>query len=156
MGNNAVVVIIDDDPIFLVWLSGILSTDFDVYTVNASQHLDLDAIVRLAPDVLALDILMPGQDGLWVCQELNNVKALKSVPRLFLSANCTSGKITEDDGGIDYFVYRPAFANGLNKQLKTLINNSDVTNKKLEISRFMPLNSENDQITIYRACELTS
>jgi DNA-binding NarL/FixJ family response regulator len=75
-------VLADDHPIFLAGLAQLCATepDFEVVARASNGDQALDAVRRLAPDILVLDIRMPGKDGLAVLRELKraapNTKAV--------------------------------------------------------------------------------
>ena len=73
------VVIADDSPLVRERLGQLISTVGDVEVVGQAEdaHAALEAIQRLRPDVVILDIRMPGGDGL---QVLERVKAGESPP----------------------------------------------------------------------------
>jgi DNA-binding response OmpR family regulator len=59
----------------------------------------------LRPDVMVVDLLMPGMDGLHVCRE---VRKFSSVPILVLSAFSKPAAITQAlDEGADDFLIKP-------------------------------------------------
>jgi putative two-component system response regulator len=64
----------------------------------------LKAAVKNPPDLILLDIMMPGMDGFEVCRRLKDDERLKDVPVLFISAlDGTDDKIQAfSAGGLDY------------------------------------------------------
>jgi DNA-binding NarL/FixJ family response regulator len=69
-------VLADDHPLILDGLESLfrLEEDFEVLARCADGVQALDAVRRLQPDVLVLDIRMPGKDGLQVARELQAEK----------------------------------------------------------------------------------
>jgi len=65
-------VLADDHPVVLEGLARIFAAepDFEVLARVSNGGDALDAVLHLAPDVLVLDIRMPGKDGLTVLREL--------------------------------------------------------------------------------------
>ena len=62
----------DDHPVVLEGLACIFSTepDFEVLARASNGDDALDAVMHFAPDVLVLDLRMPGKDGMTVLREL--------------------------------------------------------------------------------------
>lgn len=80
------VMVVDDFPFNLNYLQKILSEQG--YTVMAFPRgeLALAAVAARVPDVILLDIVMPGLDGFEVCRRLKADARLEPVPVLFISA----------------------------------------------------------------------
>ena len=73
----------DDDPNILEVLHAFLvSAGFEVRTFPTGDDL-ADAFSAHAPDLVVLDIMMPGTDGLTVCKRL---RELSDVPIMILTA----------------------------------------------------------------------
>jgi DNA-binding response OmpR family regulator len=95
------VLVIDDDFETTDLLKIILEPNsFDVYTAN-SAPTGIEMAHKLSPDVMIVDLLMPGMDGLKVCKE---VREFSNVPILVLSAVNKPGIVARalDEGADDY------------------------------------------------------
>jgi len=66
------IVIADDHPVVLAGLTQLLSQepDFDIAATAANGDLALDALRNIRPDILLLDLSMPGKDGLAVLRAM--------------------------------------------------------------------------------------
>ena len=64
------VLLVDDHPDILKSTSRLLSFDFDVVGMATDARQAIDAAQRLDPDLIALDITMPGRDGFEIAQDL--------------------------------------------------------------------------------------
>ena len=74
------ILIIDDDPIVVKYLEAVFS-DNGYETCTASSTMEgLDAVKKERPDLITLDLNMPGQDGGKVYAKLKADDALKSIP----------------------------------------------------------------------------
>ena len=114
--------IIDDNPSITDMLELVLPPEgFEVTTVNSGQ--DGIAMTReLNPDVVVLDLMMPGIDGWRVCKE---IRAFSEVPILILSAVVDTEEVSKaiDVGANDYLV-KPAPLEKLVTQVKSLVENA--------------------------------
>lgn len=96
-------VIEDDDIVARTVERSLRGNEFRV--VLASSGIEgLKAARRRRPDLVILDVIMPGMDGYAICREIRNDPLLKDVPVLFLTA-----KVKDEDkvagflaGGDDY------------------------------------------------------
>ncbi len=79
------VLIVDDDPINRQLLMGILGKQNYVLS-EAHNGVEAVSMAReIKPDIILLDIMMPGKDGFDVCKELKQDEAFAAVPIVFLS-----------------------------------------------------------------------
>jgi DNA-binding response OmpR family regulator len=106
--KNAKVLIIDDEPeiteIVEIFLS---NAGFKVLAENTAVD-GIKAAKKFKPDIIMLDIMMPGMDGYEVCNELKGDVETANIPVIFLT-----GKDSRDDSGRsfqvggDLFVKKP-------------------------------------------------
>lgn len=82
----------------------------------------LEAIARRTPDLLILDIMMPGVDGLTVCRKLRADPQYADMPILFLTAKGSTEEVVAglDVGGDDY-VTKPFELAELNARVRALL-----------------------------------
>lgn len=80
------VLLVDDNPTNLDVLARVLrSSSHRVRTVTSGQ-LALDAMRRQPPEIVLLDIAMPGMDGYQACARMKEDPLLAGIPVLFISA----------------------------------------------------------------------
>jgi len=120
MKDKPLVLIIDDSLVNLTALSNILEQhNFRVITAeNGEQGI---AVARKSlPDLILLDIIMPGWDGYETCERLKKDGQLNQIPILFLSAlGETNNKVQAlKIGGVDY-VSKPFQKEELLARVKT-------------------------------------
>ncbi len=84
--SPSLVLIVDDAPDSLSLLSGILKDVYRVKIANNGEKALRIAAGRDQPDLILLDIMMPGMDGYEVCRRLKRDPATKSIPVIFLTA----------------------------------------------------------------------
>ena len=64
------VLLVDDHPDILKSRLRLLSFDFDIVGIATDGRQALEAAQRLDPDIIVLDITMPGRDGFQTAQDL--------------------------------------------------------------------------------------
>src|SRR5512134_76590 len=85
-GHSATVLVIDDQPFFTTMLRGSLTQQgFHVLVANSGPD-GLTSAKKNVPDVILLDIEMPGMDGYVVCEHLRKDDAVKHIPVVILTA----------------------------------------------------------------------
>ena len=98
-----IVMIVDDAPDNLLLLDMMLDDEFDVVQARSGEEC-LTIIDRQIPDILLLDVNMPGMSGYEVCRILRERSSTKSLPIIFISAMLTSEERAEgfNVGGNEY------------------------------------------------------
>jgi two-component system, OmpR family, response regulator MtrA len=99
------VLTIDDDPALTELLTLLLKTrGLDACMANSGEE-GVRMIRELSPDVVILDLMMPGMDGWQVCSE---VRSFSDVPILILSALDSPGMVASAlDAGADDYLVKP-------------------------------------------------
>ena len=80
------ILIVDDTPANLQVLSGMLEDRGYVTRPVTNGKMALQAAQNDPPDLILLDIIMPGMDGYEVCARLKADEKLKDIPVIFISA----------------------------------------------------------------------
>ena len=98
------ILIVDDTPDNLRLLSKTLNNEGYRVRCALDSSLALLAIEAKIPDLILLDINMPGVDGFEICCRLKQSEITKDIPIIFISA---SGKVNDkvkafEVGGVDY------------------------------------------------------
>jgi len=101
---QANILIVDDTPANLNVLSTILTQQG--YKVRPANNGEVALIVaqRAAPDLILLDIQMPGMNGFEVCKKLKEIEQTRDIPVIFISAlDEVLDKVEAFEvGGVDY------------------------------------------------------
>jgi diguanylate cyclase (GGDEF)-like protein len=84
--NKSVVLLIDDDPLNIILLDSIL-THQGFTTLKASNGKEGRLLAQNEqPDLILLDIMMPGENGMETCKKLMGDPATSQIPIIFLTA----------------------------------------------------------------------
>ncbi len=98
------VLIVDDIPENLQVLGNILNDNqIDFSYANSGQEA-LDSVASSKPDLILLDVSMPGMNGYEVCDKLKLHNDTKNIPVIFLTARIDKEDLLEGfkRGGVDY------------------------------------------------------
>lgn len=112
--------IVDDTPENIQVLGGLLRDQG--YAINVAMNgVDaLASVARVAPELILLDVMMPGMDGFEVCRRLKADPATRDIPVMFLTAKTETEHVVEgfDLGAVDY-VTKPFQAAELLRRVET-------------------------------------
>lgn len=105
------ILIVDDEPNIVVPLEFLMTQHhYDVQTAETGEQA-MDLIVNWKPDLVLLDIMLPGMDGYEVCRKIRQHKALNPIRIVFLSAMARAVDIAKGMGlDADDYITKP-FAN---------------------------------------------
>ena len=103
---NACVLVVDDVPDNLNLVKQALEGIGCEVMVATSGERALETVQRQAPELILLDVMMPGMDGFEVCRSLRRNETTRAIPVIFLTGLETTDDIVEGfrAGGIDYIV----------------------------------------------------
>lgn len=98
------IMIVDDTPENLHLLTNLLRKENYLVSAFPRGALALRAASQRPPDLILLDISMPGMDGYEVCARLKADSVLRGIPVIFISALDDTGDKTRafQVGGVDY------------------------------------------------------
>ena len=86
MNNQGTVLIVEDTTSLLTFLEFILQEHGFATIMADCGELALNILEKQIPDLILLDILMPGIDGYEVCRQIKTQEYLKHIPIIFLTA----------------------------------------------------------------------
>lgn len=118
--ENTLIMVIDDEMINLRIVDSMLKTE-NFKTILIQNPLNaLETAVTNLPDVILLDISMPGKDGFTVCRELKNNPATEQIPVLFLSGQHGSEFVIKGlEAGAHDYITKPFNAPELIARVET-------------------------------------
>jgi two-component system, OmpR family, response regulator MprA len=117
---SAAILVVDDDAPIRRMLSRTLAAEGYAVEASADGGTALAAVERSAPDLVVLDVAMPGVDGLAVARRLRD-KGL-AVPILFLTArDAVTDRVAGLDAGGDDYLVKPFAAEELLARIRALL-----------------------------------
>ena len=116
-----ILVIEDDDIVARTIERSLRGSEFRVTLANSGVE-GLKAARRRPPDLVILDIIMPGMDGYTVCREMRADPLLADVPILFLTAKVKDeDKIVGFTAGADDYLIKPFNIDELILRLRAIL-----------------------------------
>ena len=104
MANEKILVVDDDTNICELLRLYLTKEGYQVTVANDGEE-GLEKFNQVKPDMVLLDVMMPGEDGFAVCRR---IRSLTEAPILFLSARTDEAAVLEGLGiGADDFLSKP-------------------------------------------------
>ncbi len=123
MSDNVKILVVDDDPRMLALTSAVLASGgYDV--IEASTGKDaLEAVARVHPDLVVLDVVLPDMSGFEVCKQ---IKAAPDVRRTFVAlqsglSTSSQAQTTGLDIGADGYIVKGIPNNELLARVNSLV-----------------------------------
>ncbi|MBF0158574.1 MAG: response regulator [Magnetococcales bacterium] len=131
------ILIVEDIPANIEILVTALSTDYDL--TIATNGLDaLRSVAHKAPDLILLDVVMPGIDGFEVCAQLKANTATRDIPVIFVTANNSNQDVVRGiELGAYYYLTKPIDVGTMRAVITTALNERAMRSAlRQEVRRF--------------------
>ena len=133
------VLVVDDDPINISIMTKILDEQYDLATATSGEEA-LEAASRLRPDLILLDLMMPGIDGYETCRRIRADPDLKYAKIVLVSARTgTVDRIRGYEVGADDFIRKPFNSDELLAKVRVFLRLSSVEQLDLMKSQLVDL-----------------
>lgn len=130
--NLAKILVIEDEPIVREGL--IDSLTLEGYAVVSAENgaLGIELYEQESPDLVILDVMMPGLDGLEVCRRIRQSNGY--TPIIILTAKCSEiDKVVGLELGADDYLTKPFGMRELFARLKAILRRNQIGEKKVEV-----------------------
>ncbi len=103
----SLLVVDDDEDIRSLMADYLRQHGYEVRTADGGEAM-FAAIGKSCPDLIVLDIMMPGDDGLALCRKLRTMPGMEALPAIFLTAlGDTADRVAGLELGADDYVVKP-------------------------------------------------
>lgn len=118
---KAVILAVDDTPENLDVVKGVLGADY-IIRAAINGRIALKIAEKQQPDLILLDIRMPGMDGYEVCQTLKSDPQTAGIPVVFLSGeHDDSSKAKAFELGAVDFITKPLNGSALKSCVENIL-----------------------------------
>lgn len=102
--SDAKVLMVDDTPANIDVLRKVLTPEGYKLSFATNGEKALTIATRGLPDLILLDVMMPGMDGFETCQKLKSQESTKDIPVIFITAKTDTEDLVEGFrvGAVDY------------------------------------------------------
>jgi len=121
MQSQIKILAIDDDKISQKFIGRALSDDCFEMNYGDAGAQGFDKAIELNPDIIILDVEMPGMNGYQVCEKLREHPVTKDTPVVFLSSHSTlRDRMQGYEVGADDFLVKPFESDDLVAKMRVL------------------------------------
>jgi signal transduction histidine kinase len=118
---SSVILIIDDDQIARAGLEAILTHHDYRLEMAASGQEGIEKALLFSPDIILLDVMMPGMDGFEVCRKIRSLAEIAEVPIIILTALDDQESLLKGlEAGADDFLSKPINRHELRARVRTI------------------------------------
>lgn len=129
MARQRILVVDDERDILELIRFNLEHAGFEVFTVDTGEA-GLAQAGRISPDLVVLDLMLPGLDGFEVCRRLKSGDETASIPVLMLTARSEDPDIvTGLDVGADDYVTKPFSPKVLTARIKAILRRKGTTDR---------------------------
>ncbi|MFA5046570.1 MAG: two-component regulator propeller domain-containing protein, partial [Paludibacter sp.] len=131
--HKPLVLIVEDNLEVSEFIQQALSSNYKC-TIAHNGKTGLDLAIKIKPELIISDVMMPVMDGLEMCKQLRKNKDLSLVPIIMLTAK--DDKLTESDSiaiGINAFMSKPFDTSLLLLRMKQLLGTKEKIEEKLRL-----------------------
>jgi putative two-component system response regulator len=115
------ILVVDDEPANVALVSRLMKRfGYEISTAPNGEE-GLEAVARVRPDVILLDVNMPGIDGFEVCRRLKAAAATRLIPVVLLTGlSAVEDRVKGIEAGADDFLSKPFVVAELNARVRSL------------------------------------
>jgi len=105
--NSMMILAVDDEPLNLMILKELFEDEYDITLVESGEEA-MAELEKNVPDVILLDVMMPGMDGIEVCKQVRANPRLEAVKVIMISGRAMENDIQVGlDAGANHYVSKP-------------------------------------------------
>lgn len=148
--NKPLVLLVDDDTDILEFLTFALERDGFEVKSSTDGETAFNIAKQTIPDIIVLDMMMPGWDGLETCRHIRKEESLKNTMIVFLTARSEDYMQVEGlDTGADDYIPKPVKPKVLISRLHAILRRkTDVPQNNNSVIELKDLTIDKDNYTV--------
>lgn len=143
---NKLVCIIDDEPDIVELVAHHLKkTGFTVKSYNDGLSFCADLKKGTAPDLIVLDLMLPGMDGIEICKTIRSNEHTRSIPIVMLTAKTEeTDRVLGLELGADDYISKPFSPRELVARVKAVLRRGspEETNRVIDIRGYFTIDQD--------------
>ncbi len=136
MSSIPKILVVDDQPVNVKLLQRKLEQNGLLVWPAFSGRQCLDQVKKELPDLILLDIMMPGMDGFEVCNILKKDESTKTIPIIFITAKTTKeGKLKGLEAGAVDYITKPIDLDETFARVQTQVRFQQINRENIELQK---------------------
>jgi signal transduction histidine kinase/DNA-binding response OmpR family regulator len=119
--GETTLLIVDDEPMNIKALEQLLDSPQFTYLEAKNGEIALEILNHCQPDIIFMDIRMPGMNGWQVAQAIKNNLTTKHIPIIAFTASVFEVDKVKDASFFDGYLYKPVSKKMLTEELKKFL-----------------------------------
>ncbi len=120
--SSALVLAVDDEPVNLEVIGAALEPEGFAVVGAESAEQAMSLMRRDRPDIVLLDVMMPGETGIELCKRMRADASLASIPVVFVTAlDAASNRRISLEAGADDYIQKPVDVDRVADRVRSVI-----------------------------------
>lgn len=129
MAEKKIILMVDDVKLNHAKARDVLQDEYTLYEAMSAQE-GFDILEKIMPDLILLDVIMPGISGKDMVRMLKKTPAYRNIPVIFLTADSSpEAEVEGFDLGIADYITKPFVAPVMKKRIETQIELAQYRNR---------------------------
>lgn len=155
--NNHKILVVDDDPAIAELLRYNLEKEEFMVKTAAGGTEAVSIAKQWVPDLILMDIMMPGMDGVEACRQIRNIQSLTDVSIIFLTARSEEySEVAAFEAGGDDYLVKPVKPRALISRISAHFRRENGQVEKSSTVTFRDISIDRDSFTVFKDKEKLS
>lgn len=121
MSDRKKILMVDDVKLNHAAARNVLADTYDLYEAMSAEEA-LEMLLEITPDLILLDVIMPGMNGMEMMREMKKIPAYREIPVIFLTADASpEAEVEGFNLGIVDYITKPFVGPVMKRRIATQI-----------------------------------